>query len=62
VFIAAHPSTGRDRALPNGLDLGWPAEAGNSPSIVAPAGGPCALPYSPARRVSFGELLGVVLG
>ena len=43
---------------PNGLELSCPAEAGKLPLIVAQAGGPGALPYAPARRVSFSELLG----
>jgi hypothetical protein len=44
--------------LPNGLELSCPAEAGRLSLIVAQAGGPGALPYPPARRVSFSELLG----
>jgi hypothetical protein len=43
---------------PNGLELSCPAEAGYSASIVAHDGGPGALLYAPARRVSFSELLG----
>jgi hypothetical protein len=35
-----------------------PAQAGRLHLIVAQAGGPNAPPYPPARRVSFGELLG----
>jgi len=45
---------------PNGLELSCPAEAGGCPPILARAGGPGALPYGPARRVSFSELLGGV--
>ncbi len=37
---------------PNGLELSCPAEAGNSPGILAHNGGPGAPPYGPARRVS----------
>ena len=43
---------------PNGLELSCPAEAGNLPLILAHNGGPDALSYGPARRVSFSELLG----
>jgi hypothetical protein len=43
---------------PNGLELSCPAEAGKLPLIVAHTGGPGTLPYPPARRVSFSELLG----
>ncbi len=48
----------RRSEAPNGLELSCPAEAGRLALIVAPAGGPRALPYGPARRVSFSELLG----
>jgi len=44
---------------PNGLELSCPAEAGGLLTIVAHDGGQGALPYAPARRVSFSELLGV---
>jgi hypothetical protein len=44
--------------LPNGLELSCPAEAGTVSMIVAHDRGPGALPYPPARRVSFSELLG----
>jgi hypothetical protein len=37
---------------PNGLELSCPAEAGRLPLIVAHPGGPYALPFGPARRVS----------
>jgi len=47
-----------NRAPPNGLELSCPAEAGNSPLIVAQGGWPGAPPYGPARRVSFSELFG----
>ena len=43
---------------PNGLELSCPAEAGNTPVILAHPDGPGAPPYAPARRVSFSELLG----
>jgi hypothetical protein len=43
---------------PNGLELSCPAEAGKLPLIVAPASGPAAPTFGPARRVSFSELLG----
>ncbi len=39
------------------VELSCPAEAGTLPLIVAQPGGPHALPYAPARRVSFSELL-----
>jgi hypothetical protein len=52
------PSGDSLRVRPNGLELSCPAEAGKLPLIVAPAGGPGALAYAPARRVSFSELLG----
>ena len=45
-------------ALPNGLELSCPAEAGRLPLILAHTGGPGTVPHSPARRVSFSELLG----
>ena len=45
-------------ALPNGLELSCPAEAGKLPRIVARPGGPGIPHYPPARRVSFSELLG----
>jgi hypothetical protein len=48
--------------LPNGLELSCPAEAGNVLPILALADGPGALPYGPARRVSFSELLGGLEG
>ena len=48
----------RRPVLPNGLELSCPAEAGRLSLIVALAVGPGALPYAPARRVSFSELLG----
>ncbi len=44
-------------ALPNGLELSCPAEAGNHPLILAHNCGPGAPPHAPARRVSFSELL-----
>ena len=47
---------------PNGRELSCPAEAGNLPLIVAHASRPGASTYSPARRVSFSELLGAGLG
>ena len=53
---------GVDSGAPNGLELSCPAEAGTLPLIVAQAGGPRALPYGPARRVSFSELLGCTEG
>jgi hypothetical protein len=43
---------------PYGLELSCPAEAGRLISILAHTGGPGALTYGPARRVSFSELLG----
>jgi hypothetical protein len=43
---------------PNGLELSCPAEASRPPVILAQKDGPGALPYAPARRVSFSELLG----
>jgi glyoxylase-like metal-dependent hydrolase (beta-lactamase superfamily II) len=54
-------STSRgDLQLPNGLELSCPAEAGKPPIILAHNGGQGTLPYAPARRVSFSELLGAL--
>jgi len=47
---------------PNGLELSCPAEAGKPSLILAHNGGPGTPPYHPARRVSFSELLGGVMG
>lgn len=43
--------------LPNGLELSCLAEAGRLRLVVTHASGPGTLPYPPARRVSFSELL-----
>jgi hypothetical protein len=44
--------------MPNGLELSCPAEAGNSSLLYARLAGTPTHTYSPARRVSFSELLG----
>jgi hypothetical protein len=45
-------------AAHNGLELSCPAEAGNSPLIYGLMAGGATCTQSPARRVSFSELLG----
>ena len=58
LLIPSAPIEAGPSEPPNALELSCPAEAGNSPPILAHASGPGALPYAPARRVSFSELLG----
>ena len=45
-------------ALPNGLELSCPAEAGSSSLLYGTPTGQASCNWSPARRVSFSELLG----
>jgi hypothetical protein len=45
--------------LPNGLELSYPAEAGNSSLLYGTPEGQASSNRRPARRVSFSELLGV---
>jgi len=42
----------------NGLEPSCPAEAGNSPLLYGTPAGQATCNQSPARRVSFSELLG----
>ncbi len=45
---------------PNGLELSYPAEAGNGSSLYVTPTGRASCTNGPARRVSFSEMLGAI--